>query len=147
MPLAARKRGNPLDEIKHALRRTAFLLQDGLDDLRRLGFGETALPQEAVAVFVVTGDDPFARSLDTGEKPGGRRIGKARQRGCRLVSKALSREFGMPDGDFLKILHAPQVTVHADGAKIKRGDAERLRSDFAVPAIEPPEVQVRRTVR
>ena len=36
MRLAARKRGDPLHEIEQAFRRAAFLMQDGLDDLRRL---------------------------------------------------------------------------------------------------------------
>lgn len=37
MRLAAGQRGNPLHEIKYALRRVAFLAQDGLDYLRHLG--------------------------------------------------------------------------------------------------------------
>ncbi len=62
------------------------------------------------------------------------------------MSKTLRGKFRMPDRDFLEILDAPKIAVHADGPEIKRGDAERLRSDFAVPAIEPPEIQIRRTI-
>jgi hypothetical protein len=36
MRLAASECGDPLHEIEQALRRAAFLLQDGLDDFRRL---------------------------------------------------------------------------------------------------------------
>ena len=87
------------------------------------------------------------RGLDTGDERRGRGIGKARQRGCRLMRETLRGELGMPDGDFLEILDAPEIAVHADGAEIERGDAERLRSDFAVPAIEAPEIQIRRSIR
>src|SRR5450631_4748916 len=40
----------------------------------------------------------------------------------------------------------PEIAVHADGPEIKRGDAERLRSNLAVPAIEAAKIQVRRTI-
>ena len=38
--------------------------QNGLDDLRRFGLGETALAQKFVAVVVAAGDDLFPRRLD-----------------------------------------------------------------------------------
>lgn len=46
----------PCHEIEDALRFRIFLAQHGLDDLRRLRFGETALAQKALAVLVATGD-------------------------------------------------------------------------------------------
>ena len=72
------------------------------------------------------GNDPLPRGLDPGDERRGRRIGKARQGWCRLMRETLRGEFGMPDGDFLEILDAPKIAVHADRAEIKRGNAERL---------------------
>src|SRR6185312_16627934 len=53
----------------------------------------------------------------------------------------------VPDGDLLEPLDAPEVAVHADGAEIEGSDAERLRADLAVPAIEAAEVEVGIAVR
>ncbi len=44
----------------------------------------------------------------------------------------------MSDADLLEVLDAPEIAVHADRPEIKRGDAERLRSDFTVPAYQKP---------
>ena len=97
--------------------------------------------------MVAAGHDPFARGLDTGDEWRGRGIGKTRQRrGC-LMREPLRGKLGMSDRDFLKILDTPQIAVHADGPQIKRGDAEGLRSDFAVPAVKSPEIQIRRSIR
>ena len=68
MRLGAGERRDALHEIEDAFRRAAFLVQHCLDDLRRLGLGEPALAQEAFAVLVGAGDDPFARGLDAGDE-------------------------------------------------------------------------------
>src|SRR6266436_230891 len=124
-----------------------FFAQHGLDDLRRLRFGETALTQKALAVLIATGDDPLPRRLDPGDERRGRGIGETRERRCRLVSKTLCGKFGMPDRDLLKILDTPEITVHAHRPEIERSDAERLRSDFRVPAIKATEIPIRRAIR
>src|SRR5258705_4851110 len=147
MGLAAGERRDALHEIENALGPAMFFAQHGLDDLRRLRFGETALAQEALAVFVAAGDDPLPRRLDPGDERGGRGIGETRERRCRLVSKTLCGKFGMPDRDLLEILDTPEIAVHAHRPEIKRSDAEGLRSNFRVPAIEAPEIQIRRSVR
>ena len=69
--LVARDCGDALHEVEDALGLAAFLSQDGLDDLRRLGFGEAALAQEVAAVLVGAGDDLFPRrsdAVDEGER-------------------------------------------------------------------------------
>ena len=53
-------------------RRPAFLVQHGGDDLLRLRSGETALAQEALAIFVASGDYGLARSPNTGDERRGR---------------------------------------------------------------------------
>ena len=53
----------------------------------------------------------------------------------------------MPDRDLLEILDAPEIAVLADGAEIEARDAERLRPDLGVPAIESPEEEIGRPVR
>ena len=147
MRLGAGNRGDALHEIEHAFRRAAFLVQNGRNDFRRLGLGEAALAQEALPLLVLAGDDPFPRRPDAGDEGRGRGVGEARQRGRRLMGEALRGELAVPDGDLLEIFDAPEIAVHADGAEIERGDAERLRADLAVPAVEPPEIQVRVAVR
>src|SRR5713101_2371299 len=125
MGLAASERRDALHEIEDALRFRTLLAQHGLDDLRRLRFGETALAQKALAVLVATGDDPLPRRLDPGDERGGRGIGETRERRRRLVSKTLCGKFGMSNRDLL-----------AHRSEIKRSDAEGLRSNFRVPTIE-----------
>ena len=110
------------------------------DHLRRLRLAEAALAQEVLAILVLAGDDPFARRLDARDERRGRGLGEARQRRRRLVGEALGGELAVPDADFLEPLDAPEIAVHADGAEIEGGDAERLRADLAVPAIEAPEI-------
>src|SRR6267378_6247189 len=146
MGLGAGERRDALHEIENALGPAMFFAQHGLDDLRGLRFGETALAQKALAVLVAAGDDPLPRRLDPGDERRRRGIGETRERRCRFVSKTLCGRFGMPDRDLLKILDTPEIAVHADSPEIKRSDAEGLRSDFRVPAIEAPKVQVRRSV-
>src|SRR5450755_274932 len=68
MRLATGQCGDALHEIKQACRRSALLMQDGLDDFRGLRPGEPALAQETVAVLVASGDDPLARGLDAGDE-------------------------------------------------------------------------------
>ncbi len=63
------------------------------------------------------------------------------------MRETLRRELRMPDGYFLEILDAPQIAVHADGAQVKTRNAERLAANLAIPTIEPPEVQIRRSIR
>jgi len=63
------------------------------------------------------------------------------------MRETLSSEFREPNGDFLTILDALEIAVHADGPKIEARDAECLAANFAVPAIKSPEVQIRRSVR
>src|SRR5712692_11269587 len=63
------------------------------------------------------------------------------------MSKTLCGKFGMSNRDLLKILDTPEIAIHAHRPEIERGDAERLRSDFRVPTIEAPKVQVWRSVR
>src|SRR5713101_6413749 len=147
MGLAAGERRDALHEIEDALGLAMFFAQHGFDDLRRLRFGETALAQKALAVLVATGDDPLPRRLDPGDERGRRGIGETRERRCRLVSKTLCGKFGMPDRDLLEILDTPEIAVHAHRPEIKRSDAKGLRSNFRVPAIEAPEIQIRRSVR
>src|SRR5713226_10787753 len=147
MGLAASERRDALHEIEDALRFRTLLAQHGLDDLRRLRFGETALAQKALAVLVATGDDPLPRRLDPGDERGGRGIGETRERRCRLVSKTLCGKFGMSNRDLLEILDTPEIAIHVHRPEIKRSDAEGLRSNFRVPTIEAPKVQVWRSVR
>jgi hypothetical protein len=147
MGLAASERRDALHEIEDALRFRIFLAQDGLDDLRRLQFGETALAQKALAVLVATGDDPLPRRIDPVDEWGRRGIGETRERLCRLVSKTLCPKFGISNRDLLKILDTPEIAIHAHRPEIKRSDAEGLRSNFRVPTIEAPKVQVWRSVR
>src|SRR5467141_1260133 len=79
MGLGAGERRDALHEIEDALGPPMFFAQHGLDDLRRLRFGETALAQKALAVLVATGDDPLPRRLDPGDERGGRGIGETRE--------------------------------------------------------------------
>jgi hypothetical protein len=53
----------------------------------------------------------------------------------------------MSNRDLLKILDTPEIAIHAHRPEIKRSDAEGLRSNFRVPTIEAPKVQVWRSVR
>ena len=53
----------------------------------------------------------------------------------------------MADGDFLKILDAPEVAVLAHSPKVEAGDAEGLRPHLRIPAVKAPEVQVGGAVR
>ena len=50
----------------------------------------------------------------------------------------------MPDGNLLEILDAPQIAVLADGTQVEARDAERLGTHLRVPALEAPEIEVRR---
>src|SRR6266699_7222808 len=137
----------PCTKSKDALGLAMFFAQHGLDDLRRLRFGETALAQEALSVLVAAGDDPLPRRLDPGDERGRRGIGETRERRRRLVSKTLCGKFGMSNRDLLKILDTPESAVHAHRPEIKRSDAEGLRSNFRVPTIEASKVQIWRSVR
>ena len=76
MGLAASERRDALHEIENALRFRIFLAQHGLDDLRRLRFGETVLAQKALAVLVATGDDPLPRRLDPPMNGAGEELAK-----------------------------------------------------------------------
>ena len=93
MRLTAGQCGNPLHEIEQAFRRTAFLVQHGLDDFHRLGLGEPALAQEALSILASASDDPLARGLDAGDERRGRRIGETREGWRCLISKTLCGEF------------------------------------------------------
>src|SRR5258705_13418773 len=101
MGLAAGERRDALHEIENALGLAMFFAQHGLDDLRRLRFGESALAQKALAVLDAAGDDPLSRRFDPGDERRRRGIGEARERLCRLVSKTLCGKFRMPDRDLL----------------------------------------------
>lgn len=72
MRLAAGDSGDALNEVEDAGGRAAFFGEDGLDDGRRLGFREAALPQEIAAVFVGPGDGLLARRLDAVDEGHGR---------------------------------------------------------------------------
>lgn len=76
MRLAAGVRSHALHEIEDAFGQAAFLLQNCLDDLACFALGETALAQEAFAVFVATGDDLLTCGLDAGDKRRGLEFAK-----------------------------------------------------------------------
>jgi hypothetical protein len=143
MGFAASDGCNALHEVKDAFRLAVFLAEDGFNDLRCFGLGETILAQKTLAILIRAGDDLLPCSLDAGKEWRGRGIGETRERRRRLVSKTLCGKFGMPNRDLLEILDTPEIAIHAHRPEIKRSDAERLRSDFRVPAIEAPEIQVR----
>ena len=63
-----------LDEVEDACRRTAFLSEHGLDDLRRLALREAALAQELGPVLVGAGDDLRARRLDAVDEGTGQEL-------------------------------------------------------------------------
>jgi hypothetical protein len=69
------------------------------------------------------------------------------ERGRGLVGKARGGVFQVPDRDLVEVLDVPEVAVLADRPQVEAGDPERLGPDRVVPAIEPPEIQVARTVR
>src|SRR5260221_2095484 len=52
----------------------------------------------------------------------------------------------MANDDLLEIFHAPQIAILAYRTEIEARHAERLRSDFRVPAIEAAEIEVGRAV-
>jgi hypothetical protein len=59
------------------------------------------------------------------------------------MRKTLRGEFRVPDGYFLEIIDTPQIAVLADGAQVETRNAERLRTNLAIPAIKSPEIQIR----
>ena len=63
------------------------------------------------------------------------------------MDKSVCCQLRVTDADFFKPFHAPEVAVLANGTQVKRREAEGLRSDFAVPGIEAPEIKIRFTVR
>ena len=111
------------------------------------GLREAALAQEVGPVLVVAGDDPLPRRLDAVDEGSGEELAKLRQRRRRLLREARGGVFRMPDGDLLEILDAPEIAVLAHGAEVEARDAERLRADLGVPAVEAAEVEVGRAVR
>jgi len=104
MRLATGQGCDALREIKKNCRRSALLMQHGLDDFRGFRLGEPALAQESVAILIAAGDDPLARGLDAGDERRRRGVGEARQGRGGLVGEALRGELGMPDSDLLEIL-------------------------------------------
>lgn len=58
------------------------------------------------------------------------------------VGEAGRGVFRVPDGNLLEVLDAPEIAVPADRAQIEAGDAERLRPNLGIPAVEPPEIEV-----
>src|SRR5260221_1868853 len=52
----------------------------------------------------------------------------------------------MANDDLLEIFHAPQIAILAYRTEIEARHAERLGSDFRVPAIEAAEIEVGRAV-
>src|SRR5258708_17192490 len=62
------------------------------------------------------------------------------------MRKAGGCGFGMANDDLLEIFHAPQIAILAYRTEIEARHAERLRSDFRVPAIEAAEIEVGRAV-
>ena len=63
MRFVARDCGNALHKIEDALRLAAFLRDQRLNDLGRLGLAEPALAQEFGSFLVGAGNDPFPRRL------------------------------------------------------------------------------------
>lgn len=53
----------------------------------------------------------------------------------------------MPDGDFLEVFNAPQISVLTHCAQIKAGDPEGAGSNFGIPAIEAAKIEIRFPVR
>ncbi len=146
MRLVARDPRDALHEIEDRCRRMPLFGQHHVDDLRRLGPGEAALAQEAVAIFIVPSDDPFPRGLDAIDERHGRRLRELDQRWLGFEGEARGGIFGMPDGDFLEIFRAPDIPVLAYSAKVKAGDAKRPGANFRVPAVKPPEKDVGRAI-
>ena len=87
--LVARHGGDALHEVEHRLRRPAFLVQHGGDDLLRLWTREAALAQEGLAVFITSGDDGLARRPNAGDERRGRGVGEPLQRWRCLVGEAM----------------------------------------------------------
>jgi hypothetical protein len=96
----------------------------------RLGSGKPALLQEFVAVLVRARDDLLLGGLDAGDEGRRRGIGETGQGWRGFVREARRGVFGVPNGDLLKVLDAPQVAIHGNRAQVERGDAERLRADL-----------------
>src|SRR5260221_3813590 len=115
----ARHCGNTLHEVEQGFRRTTFLAQHRVDDPRGLRSAEPATPQERRPVLVGPGDDPLARRADTGDEGRRAAVGEALQRGRRLAGAAARRILAVANGDFLEILHTPQVPALANGAQIE----------------------------
>ncbi len=53
----------------------------------------------------------------------------------------------MPDSDFLKIFHAPEVPILAHCTKIEARDSKCPGADFRVPGVEATEEKIRIAVR
>ena len=138
--------GDALHEIEYGLRRPTFFGEDCLDDSGRLRLGEAPFAEEVGAVIVAVGDDALARCSNAFDEGSRRGVSEAGQRRRRLVREAIGGVFGMSDANFLEVLNAPEIAVLADGAQIETGDAERLRADFRIPAIEAPEIEIGRSV-
>ena len=62
------------------------------------------------------------------------------------MGKAVRRIFAVADADLFEVLHPPQVPVLADRAQVEARHAERLGADLGVPAVEPAEVEIGRSV-
>ena len=145
--LRSRDRRDALNEVEDAFRRMAFLGQYHLDDLRGLRLAEAALAQEVGPILVGARDDPLPRGPDTVDEGRGRGVYEVREGRGRFTGEAVRGVLGMPDPDLLEVLDAPEIAVLADRPEIETGDAERLRADLRIPAIESPKEQVRRAVR
>lgn len=98
-------------------------------------------------ILVAARHDPLAGRLDAVDERQRRGTGEVRQRWRRLMSEAVGGIFGMADDDLLEILHAPEVSILADRAEVEARHAKCLGADLGVPAVEAPEVEIRRSVR
>lgn len=52
----------------------------------------------------------------------------------------------MPDPDLLKILDAPEIAVLAHRPQVEARHAKGFRAHLGIPAVEAPEVEIRRAV-
>src|SRR3546814_5559879 len=84
------------------------------------------LAQEILAIFVLHGDDALARRLDAVHETHRRGIREILERRCGFVREAVGREFRVATFDFLEIIDAPEVPVHADGAELVGRHTERF---------------------
>ena len=79
-------------------------------------FAEPALAQEGFAVLIGAGNNMFARRLDPATNGAGEN-GRSWSMPVPPLGETLRGKLAVPDADFLEPFHAPQIAVHANGAR------------------------------